>query len=139
MTKPAGNAGASTDGSTCAPAPVTAGAASPGARLRDRVGRAPSSIHGLGCFARIAFRAGDWIGTYEGTPTTRDGTYVLWVGDDQGNWSGRSGSNLLRWLNHSDQPNTVFDGFQLYALRDIASGEELTFDYGGGTAAGADC
>lgn len=136
MTKSAGSTAVRADQPSSAHAAGPAEAAPPGERLRDRLGRAPSSIHGFGCFARVPFRAGDWIGTYEGPPATRDGTYVLWVGDDRGKWSGRSGRNLLRWLNHSDQPNTVFAGFDLYALRDIASGEELTFDYGGAQAGG---
>jgi SET domain-containing protein len=101
--------------------------------LRMRVYRAASSIHGQGCFAKIAFRSGDFIGTYEGTEVDRDGTYVLWAYDTEGNvLTAREGRNLLRWLNHSDDPNTEFDGFDLYARRAIAVDEEITFDYGGG-------
>ncbi len=104
-------------------------------RLRDRVRRAASPIHGQGCFARRAFRAGDWIGEYRGPAVRRDGPYVLWVSEDRVHWIGRSGRNLLRWLNHSDRPNAVFEGYALYALTDIAPGEEITFDYGAGEAA----
>ncbi len=100
-----------------------------GDRLRDRVRRGPSPIHGNGCFARVAFSAGDFIGTYQGPEARRDGTYVLWISDDRIHWLGRSGRNLLRWLNHSDAPNAEFDGFDLYALTEIAVGEEITFDY----------
>ena len=32
-------------------------------------------------------------------------------------------------LNHSCDPNLVWDGAQLVAARDIAAGEELTYDY----------
>jgi hypothetical protein len=106
------------------------------ARLRERVRRAPSPIHGQGCFARIAFGPGDHIGTYEGPPARRDGTYVLWVSDDGEHWHGRSGRNLLRWLNHSTTPNAAFDGFDLYALCRIEAGEEITFDYGAGAEEG---
>jgi len=102
-----------------------------GSRLRDRVRRGPSPIHGQGCFARIAFRPGDHIGTYEGPVATRNGTYVLWVSDDRVHWTGRSGRNLLRWLNHSETPNAAFDGFELYAIAAIAPGDEITFDYEG--------
>lgn len=102
------------------------------AKLRDRVRKAPSSIHGLGCFARVAFDTGDFIGTYQGPAASRDGTYVLWVSDDRVRWHGRSGRNLLRWLNHSDRPNAAFRGFDLYALTAIAVGEEITFDYAAG-------
>jgi SET domain-containing protein len=100
--------------------------------LRTRVYRAVSSIHGQGCFAKIAFRGGDFIGTYEGREVDRDGTYVLWAYDAEGNvLTAREGRNLLRWLNHSDDPNTEFDGFDLYARRAIAVDEEITFNYGG--------
>jgi len=102
------------------------------ARLRDRITKGPSPIHGNGCFARVAFRAGDYIGTYQGPAASRDGTYVLWISEDRIHWTGRGGRNLLRWLNHSDTPNAAFDGFDLYALTEIASGEEITFDYSAG-------
>ena len=40
-------------------------------------------------------------------------------------------SNPTEWspINHSCDPNTTFQGLNIYALRDIAIGEELTFDY----------
>ena len=98
-------------------------------RLRDRVYRDRSSIHGTGCFARIAFTQGEYIGTYEGRQASRDGTYVLWVFEDGKEPVGRSGRNLLRFLNHQPEGNAEFDGFVLYARRDIAPGEEITFDY----------
>jgi SET domain-containing protein len=110
------------------------GAAPLHGRLRDRVHRAPSPIHGQGCFARAPSSPGDYIGTYTGPAAQRDGTYVLWVSDDGERWQGRSGRNLLRWLNHSDAPNAAFDGFDLYASRAIAPDEEITFDYAGARA-----
>lgn len=103
-----------------------------GPRLRDRVFKAPSPIHGIGCFARVAFGGGDFIGTYEGPRAKRDGTYVLWVCAEGEEAVGRSGRNLLRYLNHRDDGNAEFDGFDLYASCDIAAGEEITFDYNGG-------
>ena len=101
-------------------------------RLVDRVCKARSEIHGFGCFARVGFDAGDFIGTYEGPEVEEDGTYVLWIYDAAGGvLSARRGSNLLRWLNHSDDPNAEFDRFDLYASRAIAPGEEITIDYAG--------
>lgn len=100
-------------------------------RLRDRVYKAPSLIHGTGCFARIPLRQGDYIGTYQGPPVKRDGTYVLWVWGEGEEPVGRSGRNLLRYLNHQDDGNAEFDGFDLYARRDIPPGVEITFDYNG--------
>jgi SET domain-containing protein len=101
---------------------------SPG--LAARVYRASSPIHGQGCFARIGFAPGDLIGRFHGPPARRNGRYVLWVDDERGGWIGRSGRNLLRWINHSDWPNACFDGFDLYALRAIVPGDEITCDYG---------
>jgi hypothetical protein len=104
-----------------------------GTRLSERVCKAPSPIHGCGCFARTGFAAGAFIGTYEGPEVQENGTYVLWVYDAEGEvLSARSGRNLLRWINHSDDPNAEFDRFDLYARRAIAAGEEITIDYGQG-------
>jgi len=100
-------------------------------RLRDRVYKAESSIHGNGLFARVRFEPGDYIGTYEGPTARRNGTYVLWVyeGDE---WVGRSGRNLLRWLNHREQGNAEFHGYDLYAKGVIEPDDEITFDYSNG-------
>ena len=103
------------------------------ADLSQWVYAAPSPIHGTGLFARRAIAAGQYIGTYWGPRAKRNGMYVLWVNsdpDDENAWEGRSGRNLLRYLNHSAQCNAEFDGFDLYALTDIAPGEEITFHYG---------
>ena len=100
--------------------------------LTDRVCKAQSPIHGSGCFARIGLAAGDFIGRYEGPEVQEDATYVLWAYDaEAGVLSARRGSTLLRWLNHSDDPNAEFDTFDLYARRPIAVGEEITIDYSG--------
>ncbi|QGU31624.1 SET domain-containing protein [Thermochromatium tepidum] len=102
--------------------------------LEHRLRVAPSPIHGQGCFARIAFEPGDHIGTFEGLEVTEDGPHVLWVYDpERGRLTGRRGTNVLRWLNHSDDPNAEFDGFELYARRAIAVGSEITIDYGAGS------
>ena len=101
-------------------------AASLGARVR--VGH--SAIHGKGVFARQRFRAGAYIGTFGGKPTTRDGTYVLWVMDDDGTQRGIRGNTALRFLNHSPRPNAEFLGADLHATRNIQPGAEITFHYG---------
>ena len=101
--------------------------------LNRRLYAGPSDIHGQGCFARTPFSAGDRIGTFEGPEVQEDGTHVLWVFDaEQGRMIGRRGENLLRWLNDSRDPNAEFDGFDLYAKRTIAVGEEITIDYQAG-------
>lgn len=99
--------------------------------LREWVYAATSGIHGTGLFARRFIAADEYIGTYWGPLAKRNGTYVLWVYDegDEDNATGRSGRNLLRYLNHARPGNTAFDGFDLYAQCDIEADEELTFDY----------
>ena len=100
-------------------------------RLGDIVYKAPSEIHGNGLFAKVDINKGQYIGTYEGPPAKRDGTYVLWVFEEGREPVGRSGRNLLRYLNHQDEGNAEFDGFDLYARQDIKPHDEITFDYGG--------
>jgi SET domain-containing protein len=99
--------------------------------VNDLVESRPSPIHGTGVFARVDIAVETHIGRYEGSPTDTDGTYVLWVEDDEGDsWHGIDGTGVLRFLNHSRTPNVEFDGPELYALCDIEAGEELRFDYG---------
>lgn len=99
--------------------------------LRGLIYVAPSKIHGTGVFARQELKKGDYIGTYHGPTARRNGTYVLWVydTDDEANAIGRSGKNLLRYLNHNIPGNAEFDGFDLYARVRIAVDEEITFNY----------
>jgi uncharacterized protein len=100
--------------------------------LSGRVRKDRSPLHGFGCFARVPFATGEHIGTFEGTEVAADGPHVLWVYDAEGAVvRARRGDNLLRWLNHSADPNAEFDGFNLYARRLIAVGEEISIDYGG--------
>jgi uncharacterized protein len=91
---------------------------------------AASPIHGKGLFAARNIAHGRHLGRYEGEETREDGTYVLWVEQDDGDWLGYDGNNELRFLNHSAEPNCEMDGQELYAARDIGEGEELTIDYG---------
>jgi len=94
----------------------------------DNVYVALSAIHGKGLFARYHIPEGTFIGIYDGPTAKRNGRYVLWVYDDTG-VVGRRGMNKLRYLNHSEVPNAEFDGFELYAQRQIGRGEEITIDY----------
>ncbi|PLX62461.1 SET domain-containing protein [Sedimenticola selenatireducens] len=100
--------------------------------LRGLIYVAPSKIHGKGVFARQELSKGEYIGTYHGPVARRNGTYVLWVyeQDDDENAIGCSGKNLLRYLNHKIPGNAEFDGFDLYARVTIRPDEEITFDYG---------
>lgn len=103
------------------------------ADLRELVYADVSPIHGKGLFARRAIGRGEYIGTYWGPTAKRNGTYVLWVydPDDADAAIGRSGRNLLRYLNHRLPASAEFSGFDLYARRRIRAGEEITINYGG--------
>lgn len=90
---------------------------------------AASPIHGWGLYARGPVPAGEYIGTYLGPDARQNGSHVLWVEDDDGEWIGRRGLNRLRYLNHSARPNAEFDGFDLYARHPIDPDEEITIDY----------
>jgi len=92
-------------------------------------------------FARRDIPTGTLIGHYDGTLTKRNGMHVLWVEagtgedgtEDTGDgetWLGYDGNNELRFLNHASRPNGEMDGRDLYAMRDIRAGEEITIHYG---------
>jgi len=98
--------------------------------LRDRVVARRSPVHGKGVFARQRIRSGQYIGTFEGRETTRDGTYVLWLVEDDGTEVGIEGRNDLRFLNHSRSPNAELRELDLYAIRNIQPGMEIYIDYG---------
>ncbi len=90
-----------------------------------------SPIHGRGLFARRPIAKDEYIGTYRGRRTQENGMHVLWLWHEQrGRWEGIDGDNEMRFLNHAADPNADWWDTELYALRDIAEGEEITFDYG---------
>lgn len=96
----------------------------------ERVYVSPSTIHGRGLFARIALKAGDYIGSYEGPAAQRNGSHVLWAETEEGETVGISGRNSLRFTNHSLSPNAEFEGFDLYATDSIDVDQEITVHYG---------
>ncbi len=98
-------------------------------KLRELVYVEASSIHGKGLFARVAILKGTYIGTYEGPQAKRNGSHVLWVYTEGEEPEGRRGLNALRYLNHADQPLAEFDGFDLYAAKNIKPDDELTINY----------
>ena len=89
-----------------------------------------SGIHGKGLYARVAIKKGEYMGTYDGAEGVENGSHVLGVEEEEGEWIGRNGQNILRYLNHHKKPHAEFNGFDLYALKNIKEGEELTIDYG---------
>jgi uncharacterized protein len=107
-----------------------------------RVGKSP--IEGTGVFAKRNIPRGTRIIEYtgehvpihqlfrvvgEGQPP-RTYTFAL---NDTTAIDGTRGGNASRFFNHSCAPNCeayIFDGHvYIYAMRDVRSGEELTFDY----------
>lgn len=90
---------------------------------------AASAIHGYGLFARTKIKRGEYIGTYEGKFTKKNGMHVLWVWDEDDGWYGIDGKNEMRFANHADKPNAEFWGDEMYALKKINEGDEITFDY----------
>lgn len=98
--------------------------------VRNLVEVRDSGIHGKGVFAKAHIHKEQYIGFYTGKRAKRNGTYVLWVSDEEGKEFGVSGTSKLKYLNHSDNPNAEFDMQKLYAERDIKPGEEITFHYG---------
>ncbi len=91
---------------------------------------ARSKIHGRGLFARKTIAAETLIGEIEYKPTQKNGMHVLWIWDEATKtWAGHDIRNELRFANHSNQPNSEFWDTELYALKNIAADEEITFDY----------
>ena len=107
---------------------------------RLRVG--PSRIVGKGLFAgtRIARRAkigefeGEVIGLREARKRAKGRSIIAIVELERHALDATASPRGFRFINHSCAPNTFFrctpTRAEVYALRDIAAGEELTVDYG---------
>ena len=109
-----------------------------GARKKKDAGKelvvvGQSAIHGKGLFANQKIKKGALIGIYDGPISKKDGPHVLWcIDDDTGEEYGVDGKNEMRYVNHSLEPNACFEERELYALRVIRPGEEITHHYGEG-------
>ncbi len=101
-----------------------------------------SPIHGTGAFAAVALGAGTAVVQYLGRKVSkaesmrqceRNNPFIFYLDRDY-DLDGNVAWNPARLLNHSCSPNCEAqhrdDGIVIVALRDIAAGEELTFDYG---------
>lgn len=103
-----------------------------------------SDIEGRGLFARKAIAAGAWVvvkGGHVMDRETRDrieeelGPAEIQIGDHLfiGPLRPEEREGSMMHLNHSCEPNVAIQGQIVFvALRDIAAGEELTFDYATG-------
>jgi len=113
-----------------------------------------SAIHGNGVFATDAIAKGERIVRYKGllrTHADADRAYAddpetghtfLFTLNDKYVIDANVDGNVARWINHSCDPNceAVFeesdegkkrkDRIYIEAMRDIAAGEELTYNYG---------
>jgi SET domain-containing protein len=106
-----------------------------------------SGIHGKGVFALQDIGEGETIFEYVGQvidwkeaqarhphdPKNPNHTFYFHI-DENNVIDGRTGGNSSRWINHSCDGNCEADEVDgrifIKAVRDIAPGEELSYDYG---------
>ena len=126
---------------------VPAATASANRRNGRRVQVRRSGVHGKGVFALKPIRAGEKVIEYTGEvitwkealrrhphdPAQPNHTFYFHI-DDQHVIDANVGGNAARWINHACDTNCEADeeGGRVFikALRDIAPGEELFYDYG---------
>ena len=110
--------------------------------IYDSLTVGPSRFAGRGLFAGTRIPARAKIGEYEGEKISlaearrraRGRKVVAIVELDRFALDAKGMRHGFRWINHSCEPNTYFrctpDRAEVYALRSIRAGEELTCDYG---------
>jgi SET domain-containing protein len=131
---------------TKSPQEPTATATAP-RRNGRRVQVRRSGVHGKGVFALMPIRAGETVIEYTGEvitwkealrrhphdPAQPTHTFYFHI-DDKRVIDANVGGNAARWINHACETNCEADeqGGRVFikALRDIAPGEELFYDYG---------
>ena len=120
--------------------------------MASKIVQRNSKIHGQGVFAAAKIKAGAAVVEYKGKLRTHAEVDAEYGGKDTGHTflfilndtyviDANSGGNVARWLNHGCAPNCIAfviedengdlrkDKVVIEALRDIAEGEELTYDY----------
>lgn len=99
-----------------------------------------SAIHAAGCYTTSAIRKGARVAEYFGHKMTKDQaderyeaspiTYLFGLGDGSMVIDGHSAA---MFINHSCSPNCETEEIRgrvwIKAIRDIAAGEEITYDY----------
>jgi hypothetical protein len=99
-----------------------------------------SAIHAAGCYTTSRIPKGAKVVEYTGPRITKDEaderfkdstiTYLFGIGDGS---KVISGHGMAMYINHSCDPNCETDELKgrvwIISLRDIAAGEELTYDY----------
>jgi SET domain-containing protein len=97
---------------------------------------------GLGLFAGMPFRRGEFIAEYSGPRITnaeadaleKRGSKYMYELNSRWTVDGSPRSNVARYANHSCRPNAESDVVKgkviLRAIKTIEPGEEITYDYG---------
>ncbi len=89
-----------------------------------------SKLNGFGVFSKVYIpkggRIGRWVGQKVEKTRSKYAIYLEFNGKDRI----YLGSGLLKYLNHSDLPNSNFKGFELFATEPIEKGQEITIYYG---------
>jgi SET domain-containing protein len=103
---------------------------------RFRVGRSKT---GLGLYATVPIRRGEFIANYTGRVVPNriaDELDTKYVFEINNRWSidGSSRRNIARYINHSCKPNAETDvkkhRIVISAIRTIHPGDEITYNYG---------
>jgi SET domain-containing protein len=122
--------------------------------MPKKIERRQSSIHGNGVFAKAPIAKGEKVVRYKGEVRRHEDVDAEYAGHDEtghtflfslnDEWviDANIGGNVARWINHSCAPNCEAiqeenakgkkhkDKVFIHALRDIAVGEELSYNYG---------
>lgn len=101
-----------------------------------------SPLHGLGCFAKVRFLQGNRIAEYAGEKISRKEAMRRMkrangkrISELEAEWyiDGSVDGNQTQYINHSCDPNAdafvIGGSLFIFALREIAPGEEITIDY----------
>ena len=96
-------------------------------------------INGLGLFAKVPIKKGDCVIEYFGEVITaaeanrRGGRYLFETSSNR-HIDGTTRANIARYINHSCrancEPDTSAGRVYISAIKNIAAGEELCYDYG---------
>lgn len=110
--------------------------------MNERIRLGPSQIHGEGVFACAAFEKGERVIEYVGLKISKAESarrreaqnWCVFTLDDEFDLDGNFEWNPARRINHSCAPNCEAECAEghiwIIALRDIAAGEEISFNYG---------
>lgn len=128
------------------PAPPN-GVAKKTASPQRRIAVRSSGVHGKGVFAEVDIAEGETLIEYKGEvitwpealrrhphdPSDPNHTFYFSI-DEKHVIDGKVNGNSARWINHSCAPSCEADEEDgrvfIRALRNIAAGEELNYDYG---------